>query len=407
MKRMSHGLLLVVAVFLLHVPLAFAQVDRATLTGVVKDSSGGVVPGATVTVTNLATNLETHQQTTETGSYQVVNLNPGRYRIDAELSGFKKFSQVITLEVGQRARLDVELQIGLVAETIIVAESTQLINTNDATLGAVIPQTQVANLPLAIRNWDDLLALVPGVQQDRYTEQGGGTSFGRTGGINVHGARALQNNFLLDGVDNNSISENVQELTTQVSRPSVDAIQEFKVVTSPYSAEYGRSPGAAVSVSTKSGTNAIHGTVYDYFRNQAMDSIDFFSKRAGAAKPDNKQNQPGGNFGGPLIRDKAFFFVDFEDTHITRGVTRLTRVPTADERAGIFTTAIKDPTTGLNFDNNTIPTGRIDPYAAAIIALVPLPNQPGANNFFRTGELVDNSDRLLTRADWRPNGRDS
>ena len=110
---------------------------------------------------------------------------------------------------------------------------------------------------------------MPGVQQDRYTEQGGGTSFGRTGGINVHGARALQNNFLLDGVDNNSISENVQELTTQVSRPSVDAIQEFKVVTSPYSAEYGRSPGAAVSVSTKSGTNTIHGTVYDYFRNQA------------------------------------------------------------------------------------------------------------------------------------------
>ncbi len=118
---------------------------------------------------------------------------------------------------------------------------------------------QVANLPLAIRNWDDLLALVPGVQGDRYTEQGGGTSFGRTGGINVHGARALQNNFLLDGVDNNSISENVQELTSQVSRPSVDAIQEFKVVTSPYSAEYGRSPGAAVSVSTKSGTNGIHG----------------------------------------------------------------------------------------------------------------------------------------------------
>ena len=291
MKRMSHGLMLMVAVFLLHVPLAFAQVDRATLAGVVKDSTGGVVPGATVTVTNLATNLETHQQTTETGSYQVVNLNPGRYRIDAELSGFKKFSQVITLEVGQRARLDVELQIGLVAETIIVAESTQLINTNDATLGAVIPQTQVANLPLAIRNWDDLLALVPGVQGDRYTEQGGGTSFGRTGGINVHGARALQNNFLLDGVDNNSISENVQELTTQVSRPSVDAIQEFKVVTSPYSAEYGRSPGAAVSVSTKSGTNDFHGTGYEYFRNDSFDSNDFFSKRAGAAKPANDQNQ--------------------------------------------------------------------------------------------------------------------
>src|SRR5262245_53565025 len=407
MKRMSHGLMLVVAVFLLQVPLAFAQVDRATLTGVVKDSSGGVVPGATVTVTNLATNLETHQQTTETGSYQVVNLNPGRYRIDAELSGFKKFSQVITLEVGQRARLDVELQIGLVAETIIVAESTQLINTNDATLGAVIPQTQVANLPLAIRNWDDLLALVPGVQGDRYTEQGGGTSFGRTGGINVHGARALQNNFLLDGVDNNSISENVQELTTQVSRPSVDAIQEFKVVTSPYSAEYGRSPGAAVSVSTKSGTNAFHGTGYEFFRNDAMDSIDYFSQQAGAAKPPNKQNQYGGNLGGPIVSSKAFFFADYEGTRITRGVTRLTRVPTADDRAGVFSSAIRDPQTGQNFLNNTIPANRIDPAAAAILALIPVANQPGANNFFRTGDLLDNSDRFLGRFDLKPNGADS
>src|SRR6185436_2191672 len=153
-----------------------------------------------------------------------------------------------------------------VAEQVTV-EARRLLNTEQAALGAVVDQTSVAKLPLAIRNWDDLLALVPGVQGDRYTEQGGGTSFGRTGGINVHGARALQNNFLLDGVDNNSISENVQELTTQVSRPSVDAIQEFKVVTSPYSAEYGRSPGAAVSVSTKSGTNTIHGTFYEFYRN--------------------------------------------------------------------------------------------------------------------------------------------
>jgi hypothetical protein len=282
MKRMSHGLMLMVAVFLLHVPLAFAQVDRATLTGVVKDSSGGVVPGATVTVTNLATNLETHQQTTETGSYQ------GGQPESRPLSDRRRAERVQEILAGHHARgrparaprLS-SCRSGSWLKPIIVAESTQLINTNDATLGAVIPQMQVANLPLAIRNWDDLLALVPGVQGDRYTEQGGGTSFGRTGGINVHGARALQNNFLLDGVDNNSISENVQELTTQVSRPSVDAIQEFKVVTSPYSAEYGRSPGAAVSVSTKSGTNDFHGTGYEYFRNDSFDSNDFFSKRAG------------------------------------------------------------------------------------------------------------------------------
>jgi hypothetical protein len=386
---------------------AFAQVDRATVSGTVKDSGGAVLPGVTVTVTNLATNVPSTQQTTGTGSYLVVNLIPGRYQIDFELSGFKKVSQAVTLDVGQRARIDATLDVGNFNETVTVAESTPLINNNDATLGAVVPQAQIANLPLAIRNWDDLLALVPGVQQDRYTEQGGGTSFGRTGGINVHGSRALANNFLLDGVDNNSISENVQELTTQVSRPSVDAIQEFKVVTSPYSAEYGRSPGAAVSVSTKSGTNSFHGTAYEYFRNQAMDSIDYFSKKAGATKPDNRQNQPGGNIGGPIIKDHAFFFADYEGTRITRGAGRLTRVPTADERAGIFTRAIKDPATGVPFPNNRIPAGMIDPYAAAILGLVTLPTAPGVNNFFRNANLIDNSDRLLTRVDWKPTPADS
>ncbi|HET6956480.1 MAG TPA: carboxypeptidase regulatory-like domain-containing protein [Vicinamibacterales bacterium] len=407
MKRTLHGMLALFAVFLVYVPSLSAQVDRATLSGVVRDTGGGVVPGATVTVTNVATNIESHQVTTATGSYQVVNLVPGRYQVEVELTGFKKSSQVIALEVGQRARLDVELAVGGISEVVTVAETPQLLNTNDSTLGAVIPQAQISNLPLAIRNWDDLLALVPGVQGDRYTEQGGGTSFGRTGGINVHGARALQNNFLLDGVDNNSISENVQELTSQVSRPSVDAIQEFKVVTSPYSAEYGRSPGAAVSVSTKSGTNDIHGTAYEYFRNQAFDSIDYFSQKANAPKPANDQNQYGGNVGGPVVKDRAFFFGDYEGTRITRGVSRITRVPTADERAGIFTSTVRDPVTGQPFANNTIPTSRIDPYSAAIMGLVPLPNQPGANNFFRNADLIDNADRLLTRMDWKPGNTDS
>ena len=407
MIRMFRWALALGAVLFLTAAPARAQVDRATLAGSVSDSNGGVIPGATVSVTSLATGVAAHQVTNETGAYQVANLIPGKYRVDVELSGFKKSSQVVTLEVGQRGRLDVELAVGNFAETVTVAETAQLLQTTDASIGAVIPQSQVANLPLAIRNWDDLLALVPGVQGDRYTEQGGGTSFGRTGGINVHGARALQNNFLLDGVDNNSISENVQELTSQVSRPSVDAIQEFKVVTSPYSAEYGRSPGAAVSVSTKSGTNDIRGTAYEYFRNDTFDSIDFFSARANADKPANKQNQFGGNLGGPILPSRAFFFGDYEGTRITRGVTRLTRVPTADDRNGVFASAVKDPLTGLPFPNNTIPAGRIDPTAAAILALVPAPNQPGANNFFRTGDLLDNADRMLGRLDFKPSAGDS
>jgi hypothetical protein len=385
---------------------AYAQVDRATLSGEVKDSSGSVMADSTVTATHLATNVASKARTTASGSYQILNLAPGRYLVEAEATGFQKSTQSVILETGQRARLDFALGMGTLAESVVVEAPVRLLST-DAALGAVIDQNAVANLPLAIRNWDDLLALVPGVQGDRFTEEGGGTSFGRTGGVNVHGTRSLQNNFLLDGVDNNSISTNVQELTTQVSRPSIDAIQEFKVITSPYSAEYGRSPGATISVTTKSGTNEIHGTVYDYFRNEGMDANNFFSERAGQPKPSNDQNQFGANLGGPIIKDRAFFFVDYEGTRITRGVTRITRVPTADERAGIFTGTVRDPLTGQPFPGNRIPANRIDPTSAGIIALVPLPNQAGANNFFRQPEVTDDADRLTTRLDFRADSNNS
>ena len=396
MKRV----LVAVMAMLCIVPAVQAQVDRATLSGTVRDSGGGVLAGAKVTVTNIATNVADRTTTSSNGAYLVVNLRSGQYVVEAEAPGLQRAVQSVILEIGQRGRLDVTLGVGPLTETVTVEGAMRLLNTEDATLGTVFENNAVANLPLAIRNWDDLLALVPGVQGDRYTEQGGGTSFGRTGGVNVHGARSMQNNFLLDGVDNNSISSNVQELTTQLSRPSVDSIQEFKIVTSPYSAEYGRSPGAAISVSTKSGTNELHGTLYDFFRNESMDTIDFFSKRAGQKVPTNDQNQFGGNLGGPIVKDKAFFFVDYERTRITRGVTRLTNVPTADQRAGILP-GVRDPLTGQPFPGGVIPANRIDPYAAAIMALVPLPNQAGANNFFRQADLIDNSDRILGRLDYK------
>src|SRR2546428_270594 len=273
MKR----LLLAVAVCCL-AQTAFAQVDRATLSGIVRDPSGAVVPNGTVVVTSVATNVASRVKTTSDGNYLVVNLAPGQYLVDGEAPGFAKSTQAVILEVGQRARLDFNLGMSGVSESVTVEHATRLLSDN-AALGTTMDEVSITKLPLAIRNWDDLLALVPGVQGDRYTEESGGTAAGRTGGVYAHGNRSLQNNFLLDGVDNNTISENVQELSTQVSRPSVDSIQEFKVVTSPYSAEYGRSPGAAVSVSTKSGTNAFHGTGYEYFRNEKIDTTDLFTKR--------------------------------------------------------------------------------------------------------------------------------
>jgi outer membrane receptor protein involved in Fe transport len=399
MKRTLHGLLALVAVFLLHAPAAWAQVDRATLTGIVRDPSDAVIPQAQVTVTNLANGVVAKTTTNNEGTYLVLNLLPGEYLVQAEMTGFQRFEQTIALEIGARSRLDISLPVGTIGEMVTVAGVTPLLSTESAALGTVVNSDEMQKLPLAIRNWDDLMAMVPGVQSDRYTEQAGGTSAGRTGGVSVHGNRSLQNNFLLDGVANNSFSTNVQELTTQISRPSVDAISEFKVITSPYAAEYGWAPGASIVVNTKSGTNSIRGTAYDFFRNDKLDTINYFAKRANQPKPTNKQNQFGGNLGGPVVRNRMFFFGDYEGTRIQQGVLRTGRVMTQAEKAGVFSSAIRDPLTGLPFPNNTIPANRIDPVAASVAALLPNPNTTGGNNFIRQPNVEDNSDRFLGRVD--------
>ncbi len=276
---------------------AFAQVDRATLTGVVRDASAAVVPGATVTVSHDATGVRRTATATEDGTWLVVDLAPGEYLVEAVATGFQTAAQLVVVTTGQRARLDLTLAAGGVVETITVQAATPLLDTQAAALNTVVSRNEVANLPLAIRNWDDLLFTIPGVQGDRYTEQTGTTNAGRTGGVSVHGNRSLQNNFLLDGVDNNSISTNVQELSTQVSRPSIDAIDEFQVVTSPFGAQYGRAPGGAIIVTTKSGTNRLFGTAYDYYRERGLRRAHLLRQtpepRQAGQRPEPVRRQPG------------------------------------------------------------------------------------------------------------------
>jgi len=386
---------------------AFAQVDRATLTGVVRDPSNAVLTSTSVSVINTDTGVEQKVATSADGSYLVLNLAPGPYVVTASKSGFQTVSLSLTLSVGQRARLDISLPIGAVGETVTVQATSALLDTQSAVVGTSVSRTEVANLPLAIRNWDDLLFTLPGVQGDRYTEQSGTTNAGRTGGVSVHGNRSLQNNFLLDGVDNNSISTNVQELSTQVSRPSIDAIDEFKVVTSPFAAEYGRAPGGAIVVTTKSGTNRFSGTLYDFYRDERFDARSFFAKRANLDKAANDQNQFGANLGGPIAKGRAFFFADFEGTRITQGVLRTGRIMTEAERRGVFGSTILDPANGrAPFPNNTIPDSRIDPVARAIVAMLPMPNTTGTSNFIRQPNVEDNGERYLTRIDLRPGASD-
>src|SRR5262252_3605991 len=412
---------------------SMAQVQNASLTGLVADPSGAVVRSAMVTIKNSATNVTFTQETDASGYYFFPALPIGAYTVSVEMAGFKKAVHNIILEVGQRGRDDFHLEVGGITETVEVESAPSALETQQPAPNTVIQNRMVLEIPLSARNWDDLLQTVPGVAGDRYTEQGGSTAAGRTGGINVHGVRSLQNNFLLDGVDNNTVSENVQELSTQIVHTSVDAIEEFKVTTAPYSPEYGRSPGAAITVATRGGSNHVHGTAWEFLRNDKFDATDFFLNRSGVKKAKNRQNQFGANVGGPIIKDRAFFFFNYEGTRIVRGQTRLTNVPMPNERIGDFSAeaaaanrttyanifdnvgdciqkvpsafSSSDPLGATHFANNKIPAACLDPVGQNIVALLPMPNLvPGAgalntNNYLRVPSLLDNNDSYTTKGD--------
>ena len=424
------------SIFLVLIASAFisqAQVNTANLSGLVTDPTGAVIAHVTVSVTNPATGYARTVQTDGAGLYSFQDLPIGQYSLTANQPGFDSITETVTLTVGQRAREDFHLEVGSAQQTVQVQAAAPLLSPDDASISTVIGSVTIEQTPLYLRNWDDLLRFVPGVQIARYTQQSGATSAGRVGDFNVNGVHSLQNNFILDGIDNNTFSENVQELSTESSHPSVDTIAEFNVITNPYSAEYGRSPGAVVSVNTKSGTNQFHGLAYEYVRNEYFDANDFFSDRHGLRKPENNQNQFGANLGGPIIKNKLFFFFNYEGTRIKQGVSRTATVPLPNERIGDFSAAtgaavgikyptIYDPTTcapaysGSNcqpFANNVIPQGRIDSAVAALMTLFPQPNAttPGSpadiNNFVRNALAVDNNDSYDGRVDWTPSPSDT
>ena len=251
-----------ILLLLLSVELS-AQVNTGTLSGQVLDSSGASVPGAEVTVKSAETGYTRVVTSGSDGAYTLPDLPIGPYSLSAVANGFSRSQGEVRIGVGERARLDLHLTVGAVGQTIEVDATGVGLRRDDASIGTLVTNDIIAETPLYLRNWDDLLRTVPGVQISRYTNQSGATSAGRTGDFNVNGVHSLQNNFILDGIDNNTFSENVQELSSEASHPSVDVISEFNVITNPYSAEYGRGPGAVVSVSTRNGSNHIHGAAYE------------------------------------------------------------------------------------------------------------------------------------------------
>jgi hypothetical protein len=379
---------------MLFAALLSSQTATSTLVGTIFDASRGVVPNATVRITNTQTGLTRQAASDSLGNYSFPALQPGTYTVETEAQGFRRERvSEFAVQVNQTARVDFSLQPGAVTESVEVSSSTPLLNTDTATVSQVIENKRIVELPLNKRQFLDLALLTPGVTAGNGGPQSGSsTLFARpsaNSSVSVNGQRSQNNNFLLDGVQNTDGDVNAFVVT-----PSIDAVQEFRVETSNYSAEFGRSSGAQINVVSKSGTNQYHGSVYEFLRNSALDARPFSNP---GKLPAFRFNQFGAAVGGPVRRDSTFFFLNFEGLRSVQGQSTISSVPLAQQRMGSFSglRAIYDPDTlaldptdptgkrmvRTQFPNNTIPAARLNPIARRMLnELVPLPNLPGTTN---------------------------
>ncbi len=377
---------------------AVAQVAGSAITGALVDQAGAPVPGATVTASNVATNQPRVAVTTDAGIYTLAGLTPGEYRVRIELSGFKTIERAgIRLATGETVRLDFTLAVGDLREEVTVTGDASPLRSETASLGAVVDHEKVVQLPLNGRTFITLTSLAPGVALPP------GSQLPR-----INGGRPRTNEYLFDGI---SV---LQPEPGQVAFfPVVDAIQEFKIESNSPPAEFGRFNGGVVNLTTKSGGNAWHGTGFEFLRNEALNASNFFQSSE-PVKPEYRRNQFGGTFGGPLARDRTFFFVDYQGQRQDIGRTAISTVPTLLQRQGIFTEAIAgrvpiiyDPATTIGstrtaFPGNVIPVARMDPVALALLQRYPLPASAGtANNYRRTDTETDNQDQWDVRIDHR------
>jgi len=395
MKRQLFVLLLAASLALV-VTGVQAQITTATLVGTVTDSTGAVIPGARVTATNIDTNAGKSALTNDQGAYRIEFLPVGNYKLEVSATGFKIYDRTgIVLEVAQIAQLDVPLEVGKTGETVEVNDALPLLNVTNPEIGRTVQPQEIAALPLVNRNVYTLLTLTPGVQKNDTTGLTLGYPEQRTlinGGVDS-GAGSV--NYYLDGGSNITGLRN----TGNVS-PNPDAVQEFRVQTNSYSAEYGRFANGVVNVVTKSGTNNWHGSLFEYVRNTMFNANDWGN--TAAPKPPLHRNQFGGSVGGPIIHDRTFFFLSYSGLRqITNPFLNGAVVPTAAERLGDFSAdaGIVDPSTKKLFVGNIIPANRLDPTAMSIINnFIPLANAPG-NKWQGVIPLFDDRDELLLKLD--------
>src|SRR5215475_14112356 len=392
--RISLGLFLALMGFAI---AALAQNYRGAIRGRVTDPRGASIPGAQLNLIDEGTNENRTLKSDGSGDFTISLLRPGSYRLEVESKGFAKYVKTITLQVNQDIRLDVALNIATANDddNVIVAPVSMLKH-EGASLGAVVDNRQVTGLPLDGRNFLELSLLTPGAAP---AAQGSAGSVRGDFTFNINGSREDANNFLLDGVYNVD-----PKLNTFGVKPPVDAIREFEILASAYDASFGRSAGAQVNIVLKSGTNGFHGTAYEFLRNQVLDARNYFAP-TDQPDPRNQRNQFGFSIGGPIVKDRTFFFGDYEGARFREGITRLANVPTEQERVGDFSQLPVQqqpliPGTQTPFPGGQIPQTFLNPIGLKIAALYPLPNRNVAGlNFASSPIQRDRNDLFDLRFD--------
>ena len=363
--------------YAMYAAAVYGQTVDTAILGTVTDSGGGMIPNAAVTVSQPSTGLTRVVNTGSEGSYEIRYLVPGDYVVEVKADGFRGERKTgISIQIGQQARIDFALQVGTVQQTLEVEASAPLLQTESATLGGVVGAERIQNLPLNGRRFDDLAILTPGVQvydPDVHSSSTDGSE------IYANGARPIWGQVNVDGITMVNNRHNYVNLF-----PSMDAIQEFKVQTGNYSAEYGGNSGTNVNIQIKSGANQFHGDLFDYLRNDGLDARNYFLP---SPLPVNilKQNQFGATLGGPVYRDRTFFFLSYEGIRSISEFPSTAVVLTPAQRTGDFSassTAVLDPLSGKPFPNNMIPAGRLNPVSQNIVnQYMPLPNTSGTVNY--------------------------
>jgi len=352
---------------------AYAQFETAAVVGIVSDGSGAVVAAAKVTLTNAATGVSATTMTDASGTYEFFTVRIGTYVVTAEKAGFSlAMADNVQVSIGSRRRVDLSLAIGALTETVTVSAGTDVLDTDTSQRGQTIRGGDLQKLPVINREYSALALLTTGVRPSALSSS-------REGSFNVNGLRSTFNNFLIDGVDNNAYGTSNQGFSNQVMQPAPDAVGEFQVVTNNMSAEYGRAAGATVNVAYRSGNNQFHLGAWEFFRDSSLTSEGYFKPTAGQ-EPTFDRNQFGGVIGGPLARNKAFFFGDFEGLRQNRTTVSTSTIPTMEQRNGVFTVAVRHPQTGQVYPAGTpVP---MSAFAAKVLRDLPEPTSSGtANNY--------------------------